>query len=102
MRVALDIDRQLLTDLVALTGQTSTRQAVRHALEEYVRYQRLDRLWQLRGKVNIEPDWRKLRHGEGETDVYREVLPFTVRPSHLKWLREAARKGRRAHKPRSP
>ena len=102
MRVTLDIDRQLLKDVVALTGQKSTKGAVRLALEEYVRQKKIDDLMRLSGKVELELDWRKLRHGEAKAPSCRRVPPFTVRQAHLKWLREAARKGRRMHKPRSP
>ena len=64
MRTTLEIDEGLLEELVKLTGEKSKSKAVCEALREYIQQQKIDRLIELMGQVEIEEDWRMLRDGE--------------------------------------
>ncbi len=64
MRTTLDIDARLLEDAVELSGEKTKTAAVEAALREYVRLRRKEMLLNLRGKVQIEDNWRELRQME--------------------------------------
>lgn len=64
MRIAVDVDDELLRAMVELTGEKSKARAVRAALAEYVRQKRIQELLGLMGKLDLElDDWYELRHG---------------------------------------
>lgn len=60
----MDIDARLLEDAVELSGEKTKTAAVEAALREYVRLRRKEMLLNLRGKVQIEDNWRELRQME--------------------------------------
>lgn len=64
MRTTLDIDAKLLNDTVNLSGKKTKTAAVEAALREYVRLRRKEMLLNLRGKIQIEDNWRELRQME--------------------------------------
>ena len=65
MRTTLDVDPKLLTDVVKVTGEKSKSKAVNKALEEYIRYSRVERLLDLQGKLDLDlDDWYEFRHTE--------------------------------------
>ena len=64
MRTTLDIDGELLEKVTQLTGHQNKSKAVCEALREYIQQQKIDRLIDLMGQLEIEEDWRKLRDGE--------------------------------------
>jgi Arc/MetJ family transcription regulator len=61
MRTTLVLDADTLPELMELTGAKSRSQAVRRALEEYIRIKRTEELLSLRGRFDIEDSWRELR-----------------------------------------
>ena len=54
MRTTIDIDDTLMEDVVRLTGARKKREALRIALEEYVRRVRIDALLALPGTIEID------------------------------------------------
>lgn len=64
MRVTMDIDEGLLRVVAELSGADSYSDAVRIALDEYVRAEKLRRLRELRGKLDIADEWEALRDVE--------------------------------------
>ena len=61
MRTTLNIDEQIFTNLMQLTNARTRTEAVRIALSDYVRLKRKEQLIALRGKLEIEDNWRALR-----------------------------------------
>jgi Arc/MetJ family transcription regulator len=67
MRVTIHIEDSLLADLMRLTRATTKAQAVRDALKELIRLRRKEELLALRGRLDIEDNWRQLRESEETT-----------------------------------
>ena len=61
MRTTLNIDDDIMKKVMSYTGQENRSKAVRLALASFVQEQRKKKLLELRGQVNIESDWEKLR-----------------------------------------
>jgi Arc/MetJ family transcription regulator len=68
MRTTLNIEDDLFADLMRLTHATTKTQAVRDALKEYIRLRRKEELLALRGRFEIEDNWRQLRESELKED----------------------------------
>ena len=64
MRTTMDIDRKLLDDVVALTGEKTKGKAVSKALEEYIRKKRIEELRAMAGTIDLVDNWYELRHME--------------------------------------
>lgn len=64
MRTTLNIEDGLFADLMRLTQATTKTQAVRDALKEYIRLRRKEELLGLRGRLEIQDNWRQLRASE--------------------------------------
>ncbi|MBA2692918.1 MAG: type II toxin-antitoxin system VapB family antitoxin [Rubrobacter sp.] len=64
MRTTLDINEKLLKDAVELSEEKTKTAAVEAVLREYVRLRRKEMLLGLRGKIQIEDNWRELRQME--------------------------------------
>ena len=61
MRISLNIDDDVLPEVMKMTGQVNRSEAIRIALNDYLKRQRKNRLLALRGKVDIEDNWEQLR-----------------------------------------
>lgn len=61
MRTTVTIDDAIFAELMQLTRAKSRTEAIRLALTEWVRRQKIERLKALRGKVTIEGDLDGLR-----------------------------------------
>ncbi len=61
MRTTLNIEDHLFGDLIELTGARTKTEAVRKALHEFVRWRRKQQLLALRGNLDIEDGWSRLR-----------------------------------------
>jgi Arc/MetJ family transcription regulator len=66
MRTTIHIEDGLFADLMRLTHATTKTQAVRDALKEFIRLRRKEELLALRGRLEIEDNWRQLRESELE------------------------------------
>jgi Arc/MetJ family transcription regulator len=64
MRTTLDINEKLLKDAVELSEEKTKTAAVEAVLREYVRLRSKEMLLGLRGKIQIEDNWRELRQME--------------------------------------
>jgi len=53
MRTTVDLPAELMSDLMALSPARKKKDAVRDALEEYVRRKKLERLLALPGSIEI-------------------------------------------------
>ena len=63
MRTTLNIDDGILKFVMRETGATTKTQAVREALEDYVRRRKIEKLIALKGRIKFDVDWRTLRKG---------------------------------------
>lgn len=73
MRTTLNIDDCLFQDVLIMTKAKSKTEAVRAALTEYLRMKRKEKILAMRGRVDINTDWEKLRQEEqGEYEEYRQ------------------------------
>lgn len=66
MRTTIHIEDGLFADLMRLTHAATKTQAVRDALKEFIRLRRKEELLALRGRLEIEDNWRQLRESELE------------------------------------
>lgn len=64
MRTTLDIDKEVLDEVVRLTGERRKSKAVTKALQDYVRQKKIENLWSLAGKIDLVDNWYELRHTE--------------------------------------
>ena len=61
MQMTLTLDDELVEQLMQFTGDKTPLLAVRHALKDYLVSVRKQKLLELRGKVQVEDNWRQLR-----------------------------------------
>lgn len=66
MRTTLNVDDHIFDQLMRLTEAKTKTEAVRIALNEYLRLKRKQQLLALRGRLNIVDNWRELRERELE------------------------------------
>ena len=64
MRTTLNVRDGLFEELLELTGARTKTEAVRIAIEGYVRQRKLERLVALRGRLEFDESWRELRELE--------------------------------------
>ncbi len=63
MRTTLNIDDGTLGYVIKETGASTKTEAVRQALQDYVRRRKIQKLIALKGKVRFDLDWKTLRKG---------------------------------------
>lgn len=61
LRTTIHVDDDVFDDLVELTAAKTKTEAVRLALQEYIRLKRKEELLALRGQFDIEDNWEQLR-----------------------------------------
>jgi hypothetical protein len=71
MRTTLNVDDQLFDELMRVTQAKTKTEAVRVALNEYLRLKRKQQLLTLRGRLDIADNWRMLRELETEENEER-------------------------------
>lgn len=64
MRTTLDLNEQLIDEVVALTGERNKGRAVNHALQAFVRRQRLRQLQELAGHIELVDNLQELEELE--------------------------------------
>lgn len=64
MRTTLDIDKEVLDEVMRLTGERRKSKAVTKALQDYVRRKKIEKLLSLAGKIDLVDNWYELRHME--------------------------------------
>lgn len=63
MRTTINIDDQTLDFVMKETGAATKTEAIRQALEDYVRRRKIEKLISLGGKVKFDVGWKALRKG---------------------------------------
>jgi len=53
MRITIDVPEGLMDELVRVSGKRKRTEAVRIALEEYIRHRKIERLLDLPGKIEV-------------------------------------------------
>ena len=74
MRATLSIPDGLLSEVQRYSGQKSKTKAVVTAMQEFVREKKLEKLLNLKGKVQIDYDWEKEEKTELKAQKKREKL----------------------------
>ena len=64
MRTTLNIKDDVIKQIVELTGAKNKSHAVNEVLEAYVREKQMQKLLELRGKLHLEDNWKRLREME--------------------------------------
>ena len=66
MRTTIDLPEELMSDLMALSKTQKKKDAVRIALEEFVRRKKVERLLALPGKIDVSDVTQELEKMELE------------------------------------
>lgn len=61
MRTTINVDEELFEDLLRLTGGATKTEAIRVALQEFIRLKKKEELLGMRGKLDLKDNWRLLR-----------------------------------------
>ena len=64
MVTSIELSEQELAELRDLTKQSDSKEAIRVAMRDYIRYARRMRLKQLSGQVEMTDNWRQLEESE--------------------------------------
>jgi Arc/MetJ family transcription regulator len=64
MRTTININDELIKQVVQDTGAKNLSQAVNEVREKFVREKRKQKLFDLKGKLQLEDNWQKLRKME--------------------------------------
>ncbi len=64
MRTTINIKDEVIKQVIEYTGAKNMSQAVNEVLENFVREKRRQKLFELKGKLNLEDNWQKLREME--------------------------------------
>ena len=74
MRATLNIPDELLSDVQKATGEKSKTKAITIAMKEFIRQKKIKQLLSLRGKIQIDYDWKKEEKLEIKAQREREKL----------------------------
>ena len=64
MRTTINIKDEVIKQVIEYTGAKNMSQAVNAVLETFVREKRKQKLFDLKGKLQLEDNWQKLREME--------------------------------------
>ena len=64
MRTTINLKDKIVEEVMHMTGAKNKSQAINEALEAYVREKRMKKLLELKGKLNLEENWKALREME--------------------------------------
>ena len=64
MRTTINIKDEVIKQVIEYTGAKNMSQAVNEVLETFVREKRKQKLFDLKGKLQLEDNWKKLREME--------------------------------------
>jgi len=74
MRATLNIPDDLISEVQKATGEKSKTKAIAIAMKEFIRQKKIKQLIALRGKVQIDYDWKKEKELEIKAQKEREKL----------------------------
>lgn len=72
MRATLNIPDRLLSQVQKTSGEKSKTKAIVHALEEYLKTKKLEKLLALKGRVRMDYDWKSEEQAELKAQRQRE------------------------------
>ena len=61
MRTTLNLDENTVDEIMRLTGKKNRSEAIRIALDEYIKLQQKNQVLAMRGQVSLGEDWQSLR-----------------------------------------
>lgn len=61
MRTTLTLDDMVIAQVVKTTGQSNPLDAIRDALQSYLQQEKLKQVIAMRGKLELQDNWRELR-----------------------------------------
>ena len=61
MRTTLTIDDVVISQVVQTTGRSNPLDAIREALQSYLQQEKLKQVIAMRGKLDLDDNWRALR-----------------------------------------
>ena len=61
MRTTLTLDDMVVAQVVQATGRSNPLDAIREALQSYLQQEKLKQVIAMRGKLNLQDNWRELR-----------------------------------------
>ena len=64
MRTTIIIDDKKVSQLLALTGTRKKSEAINRAVDDYIERKAKQKLLDLRGKLNLNTNWKKIRELE--------------------------------------
>ena len=64
MRTTINIKEKTVQEVMHITGAKNKSQAINEALEAYVQEKRMKKLLELKGKLNLDENWKALREME--------------------------------------
>jgi len=64
MRTTINIKEKTVKEVMHITGAKNRSQAINEALEAYVQEKRMKKLLELKGKLNLDENWKALREME--------------------------------------
>jgi len=64
MRTTINIKEKTVQEVMHITGAKNKSQAINEALEAYVQENRMKKLLELKGKLNLDENWTALREME--------------------------------------
>ena len=64
MRTTIAIDEGLIEELMRVEGEVSRSEAIRRAVEDYLRRKRVEQFMTLAGKGLVDLDWREAERQE--------------------------------------
>lgn len=64
MRTTINIKDEVIKQVIEYTGAKNMSQAVNEVLETFIREKRKQKLFDLKGKLQLEDNWQKLREME--------------------------------------
>lgn len=65
MRTTINIDNEMMKVVMEETKAPTKTEAVRRALEDFIRRRNAEAIIALKGKVKFDVDWKTLRKGWG-------------------------------------
>jgi Arc/MetJ family transcription regulator len=61
MRTTLTLDDSVIAQVVQSTGRSNPLDAIRDALQSYLKQEKLKQVIAMRGKLDLQDSWRELR-----------------------------------------
>lgn len=74
MRATLNIPDDLLEEVQKISGEKSKTKAIITAMQEFIKQKKIKELIALRGKVEIDYDWKKEEELEMKAQKKREKI----------------------------